>query len=49
MFLYLRMPAFCLILIPVAIMQVKRAKTEERVLTEKFGNSYLRYKQGTWL
>jgi len=33
------------VLIPV---QVVRSRTEERVLTEKFGAEYLDYKQKTW-
>lgn len=38
--------AVVLLVIP---MQVVRARAEERVLTEKFGEEYLRYKSQTWL
>lgn len=38
--------AAVLLVIP---MQVVRARAEERVLTEKFGEEYLRYKSRTWL
>ncbi len=48
MFLYIQFPWFCLVLIPIGIMQVFRARAEERVLTEKFGDDYTRYKQTTW-
>jgi protein-S-isoprenylcysteine O-methyltransferase Ste14 len=48
LFLYIRQPWFCLILIPLVILQVIRACAEERVLTEKFGEAYTRYKQQTW-
>jgi protein-S-isoprenylcysteine O-methyltransferase Ste14 len=46
--LYIRMPWLCLLLIPVAAIQVKRARAEERVLTDKFGEAYVKYKKGTW-
>ncbi len=36
---------FLLVLIPV---QVHRARAEERVLAEKFGDEYARYKEKTW-
>ena len=36
---------FLLVLIPV---QVVRARKEERVLTEAFGDEYVRYKARTW-
>lgn len=36
---------FLAVLVP---MQVYRSRKEERVLTEKFGASYLEYKQKTW-
>ena len=35
-----------LLLVPV---QVIRAKAEEKVLTEKFGDEYVEYKKKTWL
>jgi protein-S-isoprenylcysteine O-methyltransferase Ste14 len=41
---------FFLIILWVAIvvLQIKRIKKEEKVLTEKFGNEYLEYKKQTW-
>ena len=39
------MLAGVLIVIP---MQIVRARAEERVLIEKFGEEYLSYKRGTW-
>jgi protein-S-isoprenylcysteine O-methyltransferase Ste14 len=46
--LYLQLPWVCLVLVPVAILQVKRAHAEEGVLFEKFGEAYLQYKRQTW-
>lgn len=38
-----------LLIFPVLIpLQVVRSRKEERVLTEKFGDAYLDYKQKTW-
>jgi protein-S-isoprenylcysteine O-methyltransferase Ste14 len=36
---------FLLVLVPV---QIIRARKEEQVLTEAFGEEYVRYKAGTW-
>ena len=46
--LYIQMPWLCLLLIPIATLQVRRARAEERVLTEKFGEAYVKYKKETW-
>ena len=48
-FLYVRVPWACLVLIPLTLVQVYRARAEERVLTAKFGEAYTNYKQKTWL
>jgi protein-S-isoprenylcysteine O-methyltransferase Ste14 len=46
--LYLRQPMFLLVLLLLVPVQVMRARDEQRVLEEKFGNEYRRYKRGTW-
>ena len=48
LFLYIRAPWGCLILIPLGFVQVFRARAEEKILTAKFGDAYTRYKQHTW-
>jgi protein-S-isoprenylcysteine O-methyltransferase Ste14 len=47
--LYIQRPVFLWLLVPVALMQIVRARAEERVLTEKFGDDYRRYRARTWL
>ncbi len=46
--LYIRIPQLLLILVPLIPMQVLRARREERVLQERFGDEYLAYKRSTW-
>ena len=46
--LWANMPWMLLCLVVVLPMQVYRSRVEERVLTEKFGASYLDYKRQTW-
>ncbi len=46
--LYVRLPQLLLILVPIIPMQVLRARREEHVLQERFGDEYLAYKRGTW-
>ncbi len=41
-------PMFLLIFLVIIPLQVYRARKEERVLQEKFGDAYLEYKQKTW-
>lgn len=46
--LCLKNPLFLLFWAFVIIMQIQRAKREERVLEEKFGDAYREYKKTTW-
>ena len=46
--LYLRKPIFLLILLVLVPMQVMRARQEQRVLEDRFGDEYRRYKANTW-
>jgi protein-S-isoprenylcysteine O-methyltransferase Ste14 len=45
--LWINQPWLLLIFV-LAPIQVWRSRVEERVLTEKFGEEYLEYKQKTW-
>ena len=47
--LYMEVPWFLLILAPIAAMQVMRARAEERVLEEHFGDQYRDYRKTTWI
>lgn len=47
--LYLQAPWFLLLLVPVAVMQVLRARAEERVLEQRFGDQYRAYRRSTWI
>ncbi len=46
--LYVDRPELLLLVILLIPMQVVRARAEERVLTQKFGEKYLAYKRSTW-
>lgn len=46
--LYLGKPWFLLVLIPLALMQVVRARREAQVLEERFGAAHRQYKSRTW-
>jgi len=46
LFLFLERPYFLLLLVPVLILQISRANAESRVLEEKFGDEYRRYRSG---
>jgi protein-S-isoprenylcysteine O-methyltransferase Ste14 len=46
--LWTEQPRLLLILAILIPLQVVRIRNEERVLTEKFGDEYLAYKQKTW-
>jgi protein-S-isoprenylcysteine O-methyltransferase Ste14 len=48
LFLFLERPWLLLLLVPVLILQVIRARAESRVLEEHFGDQYRRYKASTW-
>jgi protein-S-isoprenylcysteine O-methyltransferase Ste14 len=47
--LYVQRAALLWWLLPVIAIQVVRARAEERVLTEKFGDEYRQYRARTWL
>lgn len=49
LFLFLERPLLLLLIVPVVILQVTRARAESRVLEERFGDEYRRYKASTWL
>ena len=48
LFLYIGRPEFLVILAAIVPLQVVRARREERVLTQKFGEAYSEYKKSTW-
>jgi protein-S-isoprenylcysteine O-methyltransferase Ste14 len=48
LFLFLERPLLLLILVPVLILQITRARAEARVLEEHFGDEYRRYRDATW-
>jgi len=48
LFLFLERPYLLLLLVPVLILQIIRARAESRVLEERFGDEYRRYKASTW-
>ena len=46
--LFLERPFLILLLVPIHINQVNRARAEARVLEQHFGDEYRRYKATTW-
>ena len=48
LFLFLERPLFLLLIVPGVILQITRARAEARVLEERFGDEYHRYKASTW-
>jgi protein-S-isoprenylcysteine O-methyltransferase Ste14 len=48
LFLFLERPYLLLLLVPVLILQINRARAEARVLEQHFGDDYRRYRASTW-
>ncbi len=48
LFLFLERPLLLLLLVPVLILQITRARAEARLLEEHFGDDYRRYRASTW-
>lgn len=48
LFLFLGQPYLLLLLVPLIVLQITRARAEARVLEERFGDEYRRYKASTW-
>ncbi len=48
LFLFLERPFLLLLLVPVLILQITRARAEARLLEAHFGDDYRRYKASTW-
>ncbi len=48
LFLFLERPYLLLLIVPVLILQITRARAEARVLEAHFGNEYRRYRASTW-
>jgi len=48
LFLFLERPLLLLLLVPVLILQISRARAEARLLEEHFGDQYRQYKAATW-
>jgi len=48
LFLFLERPLLLLLLVPVLILQITRARAEARVLEAHFGDQYRQYKARTW-
>ena len=48
LFLFLERPPLLLLVVPMLIIQTRRARAEARVLEEHFGEEYRRYRAATW-
>jgi protein-S-isoprenylcysteine O-methyltransferase Ste14 len=48
LFLFLERPLLLLLLLPVLILQIVRARAEARVLEQHFGEQYRQYRATTW-
>jgi protein-S-isoprenylcysteine O-methyltransferase Ste14 len=47
-FLFLERPLLLLLIVPVLVLQITRARAEARILEERFGEEYRRYRASTW-
>lgn len=48
LFLFLERPLFLLLILPVLVLQIRRARAEARVVEEHFGDQYRQYRASTW-
>ena len=48
LFLFLERPHLLLLIVPMLILQISRARAEARVLEEHFGERYRQYRANTW-
>jgi protein-S-isoprenylcysteine O-methyltransferase Ste14 len=48
LFVYLRVPILLIVFVLLIPMQILRARAEARVLEEKFGDEYRRWRKQTW-
>lgn len=48
LFLFLERPYFLLLLVPMLMLQISRARAEARVLEAHFGDQYRQYRAHTW-
>lgn len=48
LFLFLDRPWLLLLVVPVLVQQITRARAEARILEEHFGDEYRRYRASTW-
>ncbi len=48
LFLFLERPFLLLLIVPVLILQISRARAEARVLEAHFGDQYRQYRAHTW-
>jgi protein-S-isoprenylcysteine O-methyltransferase Ste14 len=48
LFLFLERPLLLLLLVPLLILQITRARAEARILEQHFGDQYRQYKANTW-
>jgi len=48
LFLFLEQPYLLLLLVPLLILQITRARAEARILENHFGDQYRQYRANTW-
>jgi protein-S-isoprenylcysteine O-methyltransferase Ste14 len=46
--IFMDLPLLLLVWVPAVVWQISRARREDRVLEEAFGDSFRRYRQRTW-